>query len=124
MASVLVIDDEDLVRFTVSLVLTRAGHQVSTARNGREGIEAQCAAPFDLVITDIIMPEMEGLETVTTLRQRHPHLAIIAMSGGGRTRNMDYLKMSRVMGAGQTLAKPFSDEELLAVVDTALAARQ
>ncbi|MCH8237326.1 MAG: response regulator [Proteobacteria bacterium] len=76
--------------------------------------------PFDLVITDIIMPEKEGVETIVELKQLHPSLKIIAISGGGRTRNMDFLKLAKQFGADSILAKPFSEDELMEHVNACL----
>jgi len=127
MARILVVDDEELARFTIRDILETAGHEVAEAENGNEAISAHNANPFDLVITDIVMPEKEGLETIVELRHDHPKLKIIAISGGGGTRNEDYLKLTtdllnlaEDLGADNILAKPFSKDELLECVNTCL----
>jgi DNA-binding response OmpR family regulator len=126
MAHVLVIEDERSLRDFVREALERAGHEVSLAADGRDGLR-QCRAsraPVDLVITDLIMPEQEGLETIMLLRRERPALPVIAMSGGGgggRTR--DLLATARILGAARTLAKPFRLAELLTAVHELLPAR-
>lgn len=120
MARILVIDDEELARFTVREILEAAGHQVVEASNGNEGIEQQKTNPFDMVITDMIMPEKEGLETIVELKGGYPELKIIGISGGGRTRNLDFLKLARELGADMVITKPFSEEDLIKGVTACL----
>ncbi len=120
MARILIIDDEELARFTVRLILETAGHEVGEAKNGNEGLTQFRSNPYDLVITDIIMPEKEGIETIIELRKDYPDLRIIAISGGGRTRNLDFLRLAGQFGAAVSLAKPFSDDELIVAVNTCL----
>jgi len=116
MTRVLVIDDEELARFTIREILESANYEVEEAANGRIGIEKQKDTPFDLIITDIIMPEKEGVETIIDLKQEFPDLKIIAISGGGRTRNLDFLNLTERFGAGKTLAKPFTEGQLLEAI--------
>jgi len=116
MSRILVIDDEELVRYSLKRVLEGAGFDVTEAGDGDQGLKAVEAQSFDLVITDIIMPNKEGIETVIDLKRLRPDLKVVAMSGGGRTRNLDYLNVAREFGADEVLAKPFSEDELLAVV--------
>ena len=120
MARILVIDDEELARFTVASLLESAGHEVVEAPNGQEGLSLQNAQLFDLVVTDIIMPKKEGVETVIELKRDHPDLKIIAISGGGRTRNLDFLKLAKQCGADKILAKPFTEEELMESINACL----
>lgn len=120
MPRVLVIDDEQLARFTVREILETAGHEVVEAKNGRQGVAFQKANAFDIVVTDIIMPEQEGVETIIELKRDFPDLPIIAISGGGRTRNLDFLEIAKQYGADHVLAKPFSEEDLLGAIDTCL----
>ena len=122
MARILVIDDEDLARYAVRTILERAGHQVEEAKDGARGVARQREAPFDVVITDIIMPNREGIETIMDLRRDFPHTPVIAISGGGRVGPSDYLRMSVQLGARGALAKPFTPEELLEQVTTCLTA--
>ncbi|MBE0529988.1 MAG: response regulator [Rhodospirillales bacterium] len=121
MARILVIDDEELARFTMREILESAGHAVEEAKNGAQGISLQRSRPFDVVITDIIMPEKEGVQTIIELRQDFPTLPIIAISGGGRTRNLDFLRIAEQYGARKILPKPFSEEDLLNAVGGCLA---
>ncbi len=120
MAHILVIDDEEMARFTVRDMLEAAGHQVIEAINGDEGVALQHVHAFDLIITDMIMPKKEGVETIIELKQANPNQKIVAISGGGRTRNMDFLQMAEQFGADRILAKPFTEDELLESVDTCL----
>ena len=122
MARILIIDDEELARYAVRKILTGAGHDVTEADTGSTGLELQRKTPFDLVITDIVMPEKEGIETIMDLKKEFPDTPIVAISGGGRLGPTDYLNMSSQLGARQTLAKPFSRDDLLSAVDTCLAA--
>lgn len=121
MARILVVDDEDLVRLTLRQMLEASGHEVIEAANGRQGVALQAENVVDLVVTDIIMPEQEGIETIVQLRRKNPSLKIIAISGGGRLRNMDFLKIAANVGADATLTKPFSTQELTDMVDRCLA---
>lgn len=120
MAKILVVDDEDLVRMTLRQMLEADGHEVLEAANGREGVALHSSDPVDLVVTDIIMPEQEGIETIVQLRRKNPQLKIIAISGGGRMKNMDFLKIASHVGADATLTKPFSTKELLETVNDCL----
>ena len=120
MARILVIDDEELVRFTVKQALEKAGHEVVEAADGNDGIEIYRQSPVDLIITDIIMPQKEGVETIVELRREDPDVKIIAIFGGGRTGNTDYLEMAKKFGARRVLRKPFGRQELLAAVQETL----
>ncbi|WP_316976968.1 response regulator [Shumkonia mesophila] len=120
MARVLVIDDEELARFTMREILEAAGHAVEEAKNGAQGISLQRSQQFDIVITDIIMPEKEGVQTIIELQRDFPTLPIVAISGGGRTRNLDFLKLAQQYGARKILPKPFSEEDLLNAVEDCL----
>ncbi|MBI4457603.1 response regulator transcription factor [Candidatus Uhrbacteria bacterium] len=117
MARILIIDDEELVRFTLREILVAAGHEVIEASNGNEGVGLQRARPCDIVITDIIMPEKEGLETIVELKGEYPDLKIIAISGGGRTRSLDFLKMAGEFGADHVVIKPFADDDLMKCIN-------
>lgn len=113
MAKILIIDDEAAVRDTVRASLEREGHQIAEAGDGRAGQAAFEQNPADLAIIDIIMPNQEGIATIMALRRRNPKLKIIAISGGGRTRNVDFLAIAKQAGAEAILIKPFSREDLL-----------
>lgn len=113
---ILVIDDDDLVREYLVEVLQRAGYEVSSAADGKAGVDACRGTNTDLVITDIIMPEKDGIETIMDLRRENPGLKVMAISGGGRTRPESYLESARLLGADLTMAKPFSNQDFLAAV--------
>jgi DNA-binding response OmpR family regulator len=120
MARILVIDDEELIRETIRMKLELSGHVVIEAANGVEGLRALDDGLFDLVVTDIIMPEQEGIETIRKIRHRDPQVAIIAISGGGRGRNYQFLDIAKKLGANEALSKPFTGSQLLALVETTL----
>ncbi len=121
MARILVIDDEYELRSMLRRMLEHAGHEVSEAVNGAAGIEIYERDAPDLIITDIIMPEKEGVETIIALRRANPALPIIAISGGGRLDATDFLSMAKKLGARRTLTKPFLREQLLEAVGECLA---
>lgn len=110
---ILIIDDDDLIRLTCRSVLQKAGFSVVEASNGNAGVAAFKSEAPDLVITDILMPDKEGLETITEIRAHNPQIKIIAMSGGGHTQNMTFLKLAEKMGANCTLNKPVKPNDLL-----------
>jgi CheY-like chemotaxis protein len=121
MARILLIDDDETLRTMLSLTLNHFGHTVIEARNGKEGLQLFARLQPELVITDIMMPEMEGFEVLMELRKAQPPVKIIAMSGGTRYGSAEYLRMAELMGAAKSLAKPFSNEALRALVDELLA---
>ena len=120
MARILVIDDEPAIRGLLRQVLERAGHSVEEASNGREGIEQAEADEFDMVITDIVMPEREGIETIMRIKQCRPDTKIIVISGGGHRLAMDFLPVAKELGADLTFPKPFKPTEIVEAVDTLL----
>ncbi len=120
----LVIDDDNLVRAALTDMLETAGFEVITASNGRLGLELLETAPVDAIITDILMPEQEGLETIREARQRFPNIRILAISGGGAGGGeTQLLRFAESFGADQTLPKPFTGSQLVAAVRTLLARR-
>ena len=120
MARILVIDDEDQGRNMLCQVLQRAGHEVVTARDGNEGLQLFRTTLVDLIITDILMPEKEGLETIIELRLEFPNVKIIAMSGGGHQGNLNFLEVAKRLGARRTLQKPFHLREVIQLVTEVL----
>lgn len=118
MARILVIDDEQPIRDMLKKVLETAGHDVEVAQNGKVGVELQQKQPAELVITDLFMPEKEGLETIMELQRDFPGVKIIAISGGDRKGTLDFLPMSKKLGAQIALKKPFSMSEVLEAVDS------
>jgi len=117
MAMILVVDDDVQVLAVMSEMLRLEGHEVVVAENGRLAVERLRTGGFDLVITDLIMPEKEGLETIADIRKLAGEVPIIAISGGGRVGRSDYLDAARVIGANATLAKPFGRQELITAVN-------
>jgi DNA-binding response OmpR family regulator len=113
---ILVIDDEPAVRYAVTRILESSGFEVTTAPDGVRGMSQFHAWNPALVITDLIMPEQEGMQTIKLIRQAEPAVKILAISGGGRLVNVDFLQVARRFGADEILAKPFGSRELLATV--------
>ena len=118
MARILVIDDVPQMRKLIEATLEAAGHEVVCAGNGKEGLAIFSVQPADLVITDLIMPETEGMETIQQLRAVDPALKILAISGAPQEWRI--LEMAENHGAHKTLAKPFKLEELANAVETLL----
>jgi CheY-like chemotaxis protein len=117
----LVVDDDELVRETLADVLLSNGVAVSKARNGNECLRMVQKQSFDVIVMDIIMPEKEGLETIATLRRQRSGAKIIAISGGGRTRNGDFLALARRFGANRALHKPVDPEFLISEIKSVVA---
>jgi DNA-binding response OmpR family regulator len=105
-----------MARFTMHEILEDAGFEVEEAASGNIGIALQKKQPFDLIITDIIMPKKDGLDTIRELKETWPSLPIIAVSGGGRTRDSDILDAALIAGANRILHKPFTTQELVDIV--------
>ena len=120
MARVLVIDDEEQVRTLIREVLEGAGHEVMEAGNGREAMKLFEANPTSVVITDLVMPEQDGLETIRELRRRFPAVKIIAVSGAQQKLNLDLLYVAEKLGALRTMEKPFEIRKLVALVEELL----
>ena len=120
MSSILLVDDDVSVLDVLSEMLRLEGHDVAVAENGQQAVDQVSTSFFDLIITDLIMPEKEGLETIADIRRKFAELPIIAISGGGRLGPNDYLETARFIGANATLAKPFARKELLQTVDALL----
>ncbi|HKP01455.1 MAG TPA: response regulator [Nitrospiraceae bacterium] len=119
MASILIIDDEASIRALLRTVLEMAGYEVMEAANGLEGIEVYRHRPTDLIITDIDMPEMNGLELTLALTRQFIHAKVIAISGIGGKHNP--LDLAKLLGARHILQKPFSMPRLLEAVRYELA---
>lgn len=120
MAKILVIDDSEDIRLLLHQALQSVGHSVVEAADGEEGIRSYREHRPDLVITDIVMPNKEGLETIMELRKEFPEVKIVAMSGGTRGMVISFLPAAKKLGADYTLPKPFDLAEMLAIVDDAL----
>ena len=116
MKRILIIDDEAMMRNMLRQLLEREGYEVFDASDGDEGLKIQMQHPVELVITDLIMPEKEGLETITEFKKNYPDVKVIAMSGGGKIGPDNYLNLAEKFGAQRTLTKPFLMNELLEAV--------
>jgi DNA-binding response OmpR family regulator len=119
MARILLIDDDDALRGVIAQNLILAGHTVIEAADGRQGVDLFHATPVDLVLTDLVMPGKEGVETIIELHGENPDLPIIAMSGG-MPRSSMYLDIAAKLGARRALAKPFTPQDLLKAIDEVL----
>lgn len=122
MADILIIDDEETVRNSVRTILEHEGHVVREAGTGQEGLSIARNQMPDLLITDIFMPEKDGLEVIQELHTETPTLNILAITGGGATGVFDFLPQAKALGARATLQKPFLRDELLEAVHLALSA--
>jgi len=116
MQKILIIDDESHILLMLKKMLGRAGYEIELAGNGKEGLDIFKRSQPDLVITDIIMPEKEGLETIREMRKTKKDLKIIAMSGGGKVSADSYLDIARIFGANKIIAKPFTKVEMVSAV--------
>ncbi len=121
MARILIIDDDESITSLLRTVFEREGHEVATASNGREGVRIFQSRPADLVVSDILMPEMDGLEALKELRRISPDLKLIAVSGGSQRLKMDVLRVAQLLGASAAFEKPYRIDALLASARTLLA---
>ena len=120
MARILVIEDDELLRETVKEILEDAGHEVDEAEDGVVGVQAFKQQPADLVITDIIMPNKEGIQTIWEIKQAAPEVQIIAVSGGVPGQPESDLPLAESFGAARSLQKPISARVLVQTVDEVL----
>jgi DNA-binding response OmpR family regulator len=120
-ANILLVDDEEQLRSMLRVVLEEAGHVVQEASDGQKALESFKNQQPDVVVTDLVMPNKEGIETILELRRIRRDVRIIAMSGGGRNNANDYLALAKRFGACVTLTKPFANKEMIEAVNAALA---
>lgn len=120
MARILVIEDDDDFRKMLMLMLQQAGYVTLEASNGEEGLRVYNSEQIDLVVTDIFMPEKEGMQTVLELMEKNPAVKIIAISGGGSSDKLEYLESVKDFGVQKTFAKPFVTREFLAGISELL----
>lgn len=113
MKKILVIDDEEVIRKFLRLFFEKKGYEVVEATNGSQGVNIFMEQGADLIITDLVMPEQEGLETIRQIIKLYPGTPIIAMSGGGIIDPDVYLKMAKGFGAKYVFPKPFDKDLLL-----------
>lgn len=116
MSKVLIIDNDPMVCETLKLAAESAGHTVALAQNGHEGIAAFQRFQPDVVVTDILMPEKEGMETIVDLRRLSADVPILAISGAAPTGNISFLKIAQKLGANRSLSKPFAMEDFVAAI--------
>lgn len=116
MTRILVVEDDEQVRTMLCMTLRQAGYETVEADSGRSAREVQARQPADLVVTDIIMPEEDGLETIMHFRKNYPRTRLIAISGGGRVDARDFLKDAQLLGAAVTFQKPVDRRQLLGAV--------
>jgi len=122
MKKILIIEDNQIVRNTVMRILQSAGYTVVTANDGVQGFDMFRKERPDLVVSDIIMPQQEGIATIRQILTERPGTKIIAISGGGRIGNTDFLQIARKMGAVDALQKPFDPDDLLGRINKCLKA--
>lgn len=122
MRHILVIDDDPALRGVMRKILERGGHAVQEAENGLAGLRMVEADPPVLVVTDLLMPEKEGIETIVELRERFPEIRVIAISGAGGVEAQGPLVDAELFGADATLPKPFEIEAFLETVERVLSA--
>ena len=120
MAYILVIDDDEQIRDMICDILKDAGHHVMSSTNGRMGLEVLRQRPADLIITDMFMPEKDGTEFIMDIIEEFPKTKIIAISGGGNIKGIDFLELASNLGAVRTFEKPFSLDEFQAAVEEVL----
>lgn len=116
MAKILLVEDDELVRYSLTELLEESGHQVFARENGYKILEFVESHALDVVLTDIVMPEVDGIEVLTMMRKRFPDLPVIALSGGGRISGANYLQMAKAIGAKRTIPKPVKPDVLLDAV--------
>jgi CheY-like chemotaxis protein len=121
MSRILVIDDDDIVNDMIVQLLTDAGYEVEGASNGNRALTSMEARQFDLVVTDIVMPEKEGIETILAIRKKDKAIPIIAISGGGKLGPEHYLPLAKQCGAKYIFTKPFENRLFLEAVQKCLA---
>jgi len=122
MKRILIIDDDTNIRTIIGDILSIAGYEPLIAVDGDEGLKLLTENPCTLIITDLIMPEKEGIETIIEAKKSSPGIKIIAISGGGRIGATDYLSVASKIGADATLAKPFRNQELVDLVENMIGA--
>jgi DNA-binding response OmpR family regulator len=109
---VMVVDDNEDMRSMLKLCLEADGFEVEVARNGQLALDLLHRQPADVVVTDLFMPDQDGIETILELRKQFPQVRIVAMSGWTSSEGSDYLRVAREIGALETLRKPFDPQEL------------
>lgn len=119
-ARILIVDDDEDVRLVLRRMLEQGGYEIAEASHGREALGVMRQRDYDLLITDLIMPEQEGIETIQTFHEQYPAVKIIAISGAYST---DYLRIAKLLGAHEVMQKPLRLESVLATVSRLLGSR-
>jgi CheY-like chemotaxis protein len=119
MPRILLVDDSAGLREIMKLGLQARGYEVEQAGDGRRALRLQREQPYEVVVTDLFMPEMDGIETIQTLRQEFPDIAIVAISGVPTRTGADFLEVAAKLGADRVLRKPFTIPELVEAVESA-----
>lgn len=117
MASILLIDDEEQVRDFLSTVISKRGHSLDTARDGREGLGLLRNKEYDVVVTDLFMDTQDGISTIMEMRNDFPSIPVIAISGGSWSSGTDFLEIAKKMGVAYTFSKPIALTELFEAID-------
>ncbi len=120
MKKILVVDDDDLIRDLIYEILEPNGYQILLADNGNKALEILDREEVDLIITDIIMPDKEGIETIIDIKKKLPQAKIIAMSGGGQLDANSYLSIAKKLGVKATITKPFDPAKLIRTIEEVL----
>ena len=116
-AQILIVDDEEFVRRGLRRQIESAGHEVHEAKDGVDAMKIVNKTDLNLVVSDIIMPKADGIELIMEIRKvKGEKLPVVAISGGGRTRNLDLLKFAKSLGADAVLAKPITSNQLLSTI--------
>jgi DNA-binding NtrC family response regulator len=116
MSGILIVDDEADIREMLEIMLEREGYETVTASNGEEAVKEAGKRKFDLIITDVVMPEMDGITEIQEILKQQPEMKVIAMSGGGAIPPETYLEMIKKLGAEKTFTKPLQRTEFLKAV--------
>jgi two-component system, response regulator, stage 0 sporulation protein F len=124
MATILLVEDDDLVRDMLTQILERASHKVIGVANGEEATESLKISQPDIMVTDLIMPKKSGITLISEVKNRHPNLEIISISGGGRLDPTGYLDLSESLGASVSFEKPIDNTALLMAIDLLLHGRK
>jgi DNA-binding response OmpR family regulator len=117
MARILLVEDDGLLRESLKLSLSQAGHVVATAQNGAVALSMLGSASFEVIVTDVLMPETDGLEMIMQVRKASQDVKIIAISGGGRAKNLDVLNFASAFGADMIVSKPFTPKQLVEAIE-------
>ncbi len=117
LAKILIVDDDPEIRSSLKRLIELSGHQVETAPDGMTALEMLSNQSFDVMVTDIVMPDGDGLETMKEVRDRAPNMPVIAMSGGGRLRTDNYLTLAKALGARRAFQKPFDTGALVEAIE-------